>query len=172
MNRFYYIKQDSTPHSGLVCLEMICRYYGRNIELTQVSPLAISLEDSIQEICNYAEGLGMNSIVGYLPLAKLSKVTLPSILYWKNEYYVVLYRIRYNKYFIANPMRRLVKYRESEIIKYWINPQITNEEKGVVIFIKPTEEFYKQAKAQNQLIKKMPLWGYIKHLLFLKKRIL
>ena len=40
----------------------------------------------------------------------------------------------------------------------------SNVVKGSAIFIKPTDEFYKQAKAHNQLIKENSIWGYIKHL--------
>ena len=37
-------------------------------------------------------------------------------------------------------------------------------DKIVAVFIKPTDEFYKQAEAQNQLIKGNSIWRYIKHL--------
>ena len=40
----------------------------------------------------------------------------------------------------------------------------SNVVKGSAIFIKPTDEFYKQAKEYNQLIKENSIWGYIKHL--------
>ena len=40
----------------------------------------------------------------------------------------------------------------------------SNVVKGSAIFIKPTDEFYKQAKEHNQLIKENSIWGYIKHL--------
>ena len=76
---------------------MICRYYGRHVELATM----LRVEESLQEVSNNAEKLGLNCIIGYLPLKKLGKVTLPCLLYWDNEYYVVLRRVKHKSYYIT-----------------------------------------------------------------------
>jgi len=165
MDRFDVIKENDTCRSGLACLAMICRYYGRAIDLTGRPPMAVSVGESLQEIAYNAEKLGFSSITGHLLLTKLSKVTLPCLLYWDNEYYVVLCKVKRGTYYVADPTKGLIKCSETDIKRHWINPQITNDEKGVAVFIKATDEFYKQAKEYNQLIKQNSVWRHVKRLL-------
>ncbi|MBR5491589.1 MAG: hypothetical protein IKV77_00490 [Alistipes sp.] len=167
MNRFNFIKQCSSYQSGLTCLSMICRYYGRHIDLKATSTKEMSLEESLQQVSNQAEKLGLSSVIGYLPVAKLSKVTLPCILYWDNEYYVVLRKVKRNCYYINDPIKGLIRYSEADIKQHWIDSRQNNDEKGIAIFVKPTEDFYKQSNAINhtshsshimRCVKKIILW--------------
>ena len=165
MNRFDFIEQSNAYQSGLTCLSMICRHYGRHIDLTATTTQEMSIEESLQQVSNKAEKLGLSSVIGYLPVAKLSKVTLPCLLYWDNEYYVVLRKVKREYYYVADPIKGLIKkYNETDMRQRWICSREDNEGKGSAIFIKPTDEFYKQAKEHNQLIKENSIWGYIKHL--------
>ena len=172
MKRFDFIEQCSTCQSGLTCLSIICRYYGRRINITATPSQAMNVEESLQEVSNNAEKLGLNSIIGYLSLAKLGKITLPCILFWNNEYYVVLRRVKRKSYYIADPVKGLTEYNEADMKRHWICSPHNNEEKGVAIFIKPSDEFYRQAEAQNQLIIENSIWRYIKKLLCGENRIL
>lgn len=164
MNRFDSIEQSSIYQSGLTCLSMICRYYGRHIDLKATSTKEMSLEESLQQVSNKAGDLGLSSVIGYLPVAKLSKVTLPCLLYWENKYYVILRKVKRNCYYINDPNKGLIRYNEADIKQHWINSRQNNQEKGITIFVKPTEEFYKQAEVHNQIIKENSIWRYIKHL--------
>ena len=168
MKRSDFIKQSNTSQSGLTCLLMICRYYGRHIELATM----MRTENSLQEISNNADTLGLSCIVGYLPLAKLSKITLPCLMYWDDKYYVVLHKIKFRTYYVADPTKGFIKYSQTEIKGHCVKSNITNEEKVAAVFIKPTDEFYKQAKEQNQLIKGNSIWRYIKHFFSWGNRIL
>lgn len=173
MNRSDFIEQSNAYQSGLTCLSMICRHYGRYIDLTATSPQKISLDESLQQVSNKAGELGLSSVIGYLPVAKLSKVTLPCILYWENKYFVVLRKVKHKSYYIADPIKGITKYNEADMKRYWIcSRQEDYEDKGRAIFIKPSDEFYSQAEAQNQLIKENSIWRYIKNLLCGKNSIL
>lgn len=149
MNRFDFIEQSNAYQSGLTCLSMICRHYGRYIDLTATTTQEMSIEESLQQVSNKAGKLGLSSVIGYLPVAKLSKVTLPCILYWDNKYYVVLRKVKRNCYYINDPNKGLIRYNEADIKRHWINSRQNNQEKGIAIFVKPTEEFYKQSDAIN-----------------------
>lgn len=164
MNRFDFIEQSNAYQSGLTCLSMICRYYGRHVNLTASSSYYKSLEESLEQVSSNAEKLGLSCVIGYLPVSKLSKVTLPCLLYWDNKYYVILHKVKFNTYYVADPTKGLIKYNQAEVKRYCVNSHITNEEKIVAVFIKPNDEFYKQAEEQNQLIKENSIWRYIKHL--------
>ena len=168
MNRFDFIEQSIINQSGLTCLSMICRYYGRHVNLTATSSQLKSVKDSLEQVSNNAEKLGLSSVIGYLPVSKLSKITLPCLLYWENEYFVVLRKVKRKYYYIADPIEGLIYYNEVDMKLHWICSRQDKEEKGIAIFIKPSDEIYRQAEAQNQLIKDNSIWRYIKHLFFWK----
>lgn len=165
MNRFDFIEQSNAYQSGLTCLSMICRYYGRHIDLKATSTKEMSLEESLQQVSNEAEKLGLSSVIGYLPVAKLSKVTLPCLLYWDNEYYVVLRKVKHKYYYIADPIKGLIKYSETDIKRHWICMRQDNEEKGIAIFLKTSDVFYKQAKVLNEFQVENHILRYIKRIL-------
>ena len=169
MNRFDFIERSSASQSGLTCLSMICRYYGRHVNLTATLSHYVSTEKSLEQVSSNAEKLGLSCVTGYLPISKLSKVTLPCLMYWDDKYYVILHKVKFNHCYVADPTKGLIKYSQAEVKQHCVNSHIANEEKVVAVFIKPTDEFYKQAEAQNQLIKENSILRYIKHLFSWKK---
>ena len=169
MNGLDLIKQSSIYQSGLTCLSMICRHYGRYIDLTATTTQEMSIEESLQQVSNKAGDLGLSSVIGYLPVAKLSKVTLPCLLYWENKYYVILRKVKRNCYYINDPNKGLIRYNEADIKQHWINSRQNNQEKGIAIFVKPTEEFYKQSDANNHALQTHYCLRYLrKRLLWVK----
>ena len=100
MNRFDFIERSSACQSGLTCLSMICRYYGRHVNLTASSSHYKSVEESLEQVSSNAEKLGLSSVIGYLPVTKLSKVTLPCLMYWDDKYYVILHKVKFNTYYV------------------------------------------------------------------------
>lgn len=169
MNRFDFIERSSASQSGLTCLSMICRYYGRHVNLTATLSHYVSTEKSLEQVSSNAEKLGLSCVTGYLPISKLSKVTLPCLMYWDDKYYVILHKVKFNHCYVADPTKGLIKYSQAEVKQHCVNSHIANEEKVMAVFIKPTDEFYKQAEEQNQLIKENSIWRYIKHLFSWKK---
>ena len=132
----------------------------------------MSPEESLQQVSNNAGELGLNSVIGYLPVAKLSRITPPCILYWENQYYVVLRKIKRKSYYITDPIQGITKYNEADMKRLWIcSRQEDSEENGRAIFIKPSDKFYKQSEAHNQLINENSIWRYIKNLVCGKNKI-
>lgn len=136
---------------GIACLAMICRYYGKNYSLATLSEICQATNEgvSLLSISDAAEQLGMHTIIGYSSVAKLSKVTLPCILHWNQNHFVVLYKTKRGKYYVADPGKGLIKYSESEFGQHWISVRRDNEDKGVAMFIKPTSLFYDKIDDPN-----------------------
>ena len=151
MSRFHFIKQHDAMQCGIACLAMICRYYGKNYSLATLSEICHATNEgvSLLSISDAAEQLGMHTIIGYSSVAKLSKVTLPCILHWNQNHFVVLYKIKRGKYYVADPGKGLIKYSESEFVQHWISIRRDNENKGVAMFIKPTSLFYDKTYDSN-----------------------
>ena len=113
-------------------------------------------------ISDAAEQLGMHTIIGYLSVAKLSEVTLPCILHWNQNHFVVLCKIKRGKYYVADPSKGLIKYSESEFVQHWISICRDNEDKGVAMFIKPMSLFYDKIDDPNDAPRSFKfLLGYI-----------
>lgn len=68
---------------------------------------------------------------------------MPCILHWDQKHFVILYKIsKSRKYFyIADPGRGLVKCTQQEFYHHWINTKSNGEEKGIVMFLNPTDKF-------------------------------
>ncbi|MBQ2882661.1 MAG: peptidase domain-containing ABC transporter [Alphaproteobacteria bacterium] len=164
MSRFHFIKQHDAMQCGIACLAMICRYHGKNYSLATLSEICHATNEgvSLLSISDAAEQLGMHTIIGYSSVAKLSKVTLPCILHWNQNHFVVLYKIKRGKYYVADPGKGLIKYSGSEFVQHWISICRDNEDKGVAMFIKPTSLFYDKIDDPNDAPRSFKfLLGYI-----------
>ncbi len=158
---------------GITCLSILCKYYGRQIDLMSSShPCENSMEKSLPQISEEAEKLGFHSIIGYLSLDKLSKVTLPCLLCWNHDSYVILQRVKRGTYYVVDPLKGLMKYSEAELKSHWIDANAGCGEKGFAIFLKPTGEFYRQGTQQHQLLKGCALWRFLRCIISWNKRFL
>ena len=71
--------------------------------------------------------------------------SLPCILHWNQNHFVVLYKVKRGKtFYIAAPAKGLVKYNLEEFKKHWVSTQSGGEEKGIAIFLEPTPAFYEK----------------------------
>ena len=165
MSRLYFIKQQYAMQCGPACLAMICRYYGKTYTLAALSELCPNTNEgvSLLSINNAAEKIGFHTIIGRTSINRLNRITLPCILRWDNNHFVILRKIRRGKYYIADPDKGFIKYNESEFREHWISIKCGDEEKGEAIFLKPTDEFFEHVDedidSQNRLKR------YVKHIL-------
>ena len=109
--------QHDSMECGIACLSMICKYHGR-----EYSTRYLAARVSVDE---------------------LRELPLPCILHWNQQHFVVLYRIGKGgrKYDVADPGKGLVTYRREEFQKHWISTADGGEEKGIAMFLEPTEAF-------------------------------
>ena len=94
-------------------------------------------------ISKAAEEIGFNTIGGRLTLDSLiTEAKLPCILHWKQNHFVVLYKVRRKKhhpiFYVADPGKGLLEYSERELQAYWISTQSQGEEKGIALLLEPT----------------------------------
>ena len=68
------------------------------------------------------------------------KPNLPCILHWRQYHFVVLYKIKKNKYYIADPAKGLIALEEADFNRAWL----ADEEKssGIALLLAPTPQFY------------------------------
>jgi len=126
---------------------MIARYYGRHFSLQTLRDRSYLARDGVSMlgIADAAESIGIKSLGAALTWDKLRKeAPLPLIAHWKQNHFVVVRKIKRNKVYVADPQLGLLKYSKQEFLKGWISTKREGEEKGMVLLLQPTPDFYKQ----------------------------
>ena len=157
--------QHDAMQCGVACLQMVCRYHGRDVSLSDLGQICCPTNEgvSLLGISEAAEFLGFQTISGRASIDELIDVPLPCILHWNQNHFVVLYKIKRNRYYIADPAKGKIKYTKPEFACHWISTQSEGKEKGVIMFLEPTPQFYEQKDAVNQKKRSFHfLLGYVR----------
>lgn len=144
---FAFYEQPDSVDCGPTCLRMIARHYGRNIPLqtlrdkSQIGKEGVSLLG----ISEAAEAVGFRTISAKLSLEQLnSEALLPAILHWNQNHFVVLYKIKKNKFFIADPGAGLITCSANDLKTSWVSDVDNNVNEGVALLLEPAPAFYQQ----------------------------
>lgn len=157
--------QHDAMQCGVACLQMVCRYHGRDVSLSELGQICCPTNEGISllGISEAAEYLGFQTISGRTSIDELTDVPLPCILHWNQNHFVVLYKIKRNRYYIADPAKGKIRYSKQEFACHWISTQSEGKEKGVAIFLEPTPQFYEQKDVVNQKKRSFHfLLGYVR----------
>lgn len=154
---------------GATCLQMICKYYGKDYSLVQISELCCTTNEgvSLLGMSEAATELGFQTNSVLATPEQLTKITLPCILHWDQEHFVVLYKIKKKRkkiiYYIADPGCGLTEYTNEEFYKHWLSTIQHHEEKGVVMIVETSPVFYEKdiTKTKNKRSFSF-LYSYIK----------
>ncbi len=145
--KFSTYKQTEAKDCGPTCLKMIAKHYGKIINTQQLRDLSETTREgsSLLGISEAAESIGFRTLGVKMAFSKLEEAPLPCILHWDNEHYVVLYKIKKQTVYIADPAHGRIILSKEECIKHWIgnNANETTEE-GVALILEPTPHFYSE----------------------------
>lgn len=169
MNNFKVERQHDCMQCGIACLQMICNYYGKEYSLDSLSKICFATTEGVSMlgISETATSLGFHVVNVKCTVKTLTEVSLPSILHWNQNHFVVLYRVKNEKkFYIADPGKGLVTYSLEEFKKHWISTNSNGQDKGIAMFLETTPTFFTH---QMEDIKKISgkrsfhfLFGYVK----------
>ena len=145
MPSFPFFKQLDAMDCGPSCLRMIARHYGKTYTLQTLRDKSYLSRDgvSMMGISEAAEAIGLRTMGVSISAEKLfSSAPLPLVAHWKQNHFVVVYKISRNKVFVADPAFGLVQYTKEEFIKGWISIEKEGEQKGMALLIETTPDFY------------------------------
>jgi ATP-binding cassette subfamily B protein len=106
---FPHFHQLEARDCAPTCLRIIAKYYGKNYSIEELKDkCAVSKQGvSLQDIIDGAEKIGFNTLSIQLTPDKINEIPLPAILHWRQEHYVVLYKITKSKngllFYISDP---------------------------------------------------------------------
>lgn len=167
LNSFPFLKQRDSMHCGITCLQMICRYFGKDHISIFLRKRSFCTNEGISlfAITQIAREIGLNSISLKTSMCAFENSKLPCILHWNQKHFVVLYKVKgYKTFYVADPAKGLLKYSLEDFKKHWISINSEGKEEGIAMFVEPTPDFYKTTtdeKHEGERSFKF-LFGYIK----------
>lgn len=101
MRKITIIFQHDSMQCGIACLQMVCKYFGREYSLDSLSKLCFATTEGVSMlgINEAANTLGLHTISARVTTTMLGKAPLPSILHWDQNHFVVLYKVKKGKKF-------------------------------------------------------------------------
>jgi ATP-binding cassette subfamily B protein RaxB len=128
------VRQVENAECGLACVAMIAGYHGYNISLAELRQrFSVSLRGStVSNIVHWAAALKLGARALRCEIGALKKLSLPAILHWRFNHFVVLDRIGGDSLTIIDPATGQRKVRWDEV-----NEAFT----GIAIEFAPAADF-------------------------------
>ena len=99
------IQQSEFAECGLACLAMICRHYGKNVDLMSLRhQFNLSARgSSLSVLAQIAEQLGLATRPLSLDIDELSALRTPCVLHWEFNHFVVLIKVQGQQVTLHDP---------------------------------------------------------------------
>jgi len=152
---------------GPTCLRMLSRHYGRNYTIQTLRKYCQAGRRgvSLLGISEAAEKIGFRTLGARLSVAQLKEVELPCVLHWRRRHFVVLYKIKRGKFYIADPASGIVVLSEADFTKNWL--EYRQLEEGVSLLLSPSPLFYEQEEESKPELR----WGIVFRYFLVYKRL-
>jgi ATP-binding cassette subfamily B protein len=168
---FPFYKQYDQRDCGPTCLRMIAKYYGKQMSLQSLREKSDMGKTGINllGLSRAAEKLGFRTIGSRLSYKTLKEdVPFPCIAHWKQDHFIVIYKIKKDKLYVADPFIGLLTYKKEEFLRDWISTKTSGIEEGVVLLLEPTAQFYEIEEEKSSGIN----FGVLLKYLFRYKKLL
>jgi ATP-binding cassette, subfamily B, bacterial len=142
---FPFVKQPDAMDCGPSCLKMIAGYYKVNHSLDSLRKKCFITREGVSflGLSEAADAIGFRTIGVKIPFEMLNEnVPLPCIVHWRQKHFVVVYKIKKDKIWVADPGIGHIKYRREEFVKNWATTLKSGEPVGLVLILEPTPSIY------------------------------
>lgn len=150
--KFPVFRQTEQSDCGPTCLRMIAKYYGKNYSLSYLKEKSFITKTgaNFEGLSDAGQAIGLRSLAVGIDFKRLSEeAPLPCIAHWKQRHFIVVYKIKKDKVFIADPAFGLITYSKEDFIKGWTGG---NDEKkvGNILLLETTPDFYDDEKGNRK----------------------
>jgi ATP-binding cassette subfamily B protein len=130
---------------------MVAKHYGRSYSLQYLREKSFITRSgvSLLGISDAAESIGFRTFGVKINFDRLgSEVPLPCIVHWKQNHFVVVYKIKKKRnsgkviITIADPAHGIISYTREEFIRGWISTRTDDENKGIALLLETTPRFF------------------------------
>jgi ATP-binding cassette subfamily B protein len=172
-NKLKFVHQLESVDCGPSCLAMIANFHNKDYSLKEVKSLCsvTRMGISVQDIINGSQKMGFEATALKLTADDLEQIPLPCILFWKQDHFIVLYKIvrKKNKitYYLADPGYGRITLDQEMMSKEWMGVN----DKGVAVVFEPTDDPIIHEKKIKQKNKETNSKAFIEPILdFLRTR--
>lgn len=162
---FPFYKQLDQMDCGPTCLRMIGQHYGRHFSLQSLREKSYINRQGVSMIgiSEAAEAIGFRTLAVKVPFQKLAQdANFPFIVHWNQNHFIIVWRIKGNKIYVADPAQGLLVYNKEDFIKSWLSGQ-DSEEDGLALLIQPSPAFYANDEVDDDSKNSWSyLWGYLR----------
>ena len=162
---FPFYKQLDAMDCGVASLRMVARYHGRHYNPEYLRSISYPDREgvSLMDISDAAEHLGMHSLAVKVPYNVLpEEIPVPFIAHWRQQHFIVIYKIKKNKVWVADPAHGKVTITKEEFMDGWASDTVEGEDVGVILMLEPTPKFYEREGEKTNKISFGYLFKYFK----------
>jgi ATP-binding cassette, subfamily B, bacterial CvaB/MchF/RaxB len=144
------ILQAEMAECGLACLAMVASFYGHKLDMAAMRKrFSADLKGmNLQQLIVLADGMGLASRALKCPLEDIGKLSLPCVLHWDMNHYVVLTAVTKSSVTINDPATGKRKLTITQFAEHFT---------GIALELTPTQGFKKQD--QRQQMRLSQLWN-------------
>lgn len=156
---------------GPTCLRMVAKYYGKIISLQALRERAQTTREgsSILGLSYAAESIGFRTLGVKVSFEQLiADATFPCIAYWNQAHFIVVYKVKQDTVFVADPSHGLLKYTKAEFLKSWVG----DSHQGILLLLEPGPEFEEEELDLGKLTIKPRGFSFLSQYLFRYKKLL
>lgn len=116
-------------------------------------------------IADAAENFNLKTVAIRASMQTLqNEVMLPCIAHWQQKHFVVVYAIKNNTVYIADPAFGLIQYSRQEFMAGWLNLVNSDEHsEGILLLLDTTPEFYSDQDFRQEKARGLGfLWPYFR----------
>ncbi|WDF56031.1 peptidase domain-containing ABC transporter [Mucilaginibacter sp. KACC 22063] len=165
MASFPYYRQLESMDCGPTCLKMISKYYGKRFSLDTLRQKTKHSRNgvSLLGISQAAEQIGFRTVGARVNYEDLKEsIHLPCIAHWDQNHFIVVYKIKKDRVFVADPGKSLLSYPKKEFLQKWAFNAAEKKQDGIVLLIEPTPNFYTEEEEQDTSIKATKILRYLR----------
>ena len=185
MKKFPFYQQLDAMDCGPTCLRMIAKHYGRHYSLETLRQKCFIGREGVSMlgISTAAEGIGFRTIGVHISFQQLCEAPMPCIVHWKQNHFVVVYKIdvktrgsvetrratslpEASQYVgtvhVADPAQGLIKFTVQEFLSGWLSTKTDGQDEGIALLLEPTPDFYKQEDEKQDKTKLRFVLQYLK----------
>jgi ATP-binding cassette, subfamily B, bacterial len=143
---FPFVKQPDAMDCGPACLKMVAGFYKMNFSLDSLRKKCYITREGVSflGLSEAADSLGFRTIGVKIPFDILNEnVPMPCIVHWRQKHFIVIYKIKNEKIWAADPGVGLIKFTREEFVRSWASTVLDNVPAGLVLIIEPTPALFK-----------------------------
>lgn len=137
---FPHYAQLEYSDCGATCLKIILKYYKKEASLAHLRELCETTRAgvSMKNLVRAAEQLRFDTVSVLCTTEWISEnAVLPCIVHWKQDHFVVLYKISNGYFYISDPAFGKIKLKQETFNSWWKD----NNENGIALLLEPREDF-------------------------------